>query len=300
MLDLPDIPLISPPQELPKDLLVIINPEPRLAIRYCPTESTDIYRLSRLDGFSPYISRILSQNHREKTIIVLYDSYASCLRTLHILYSLSGPTTDHTAKFLNAYRYYIQQIHPANATTIQPSKGENDRPVSFNLVLVLDSASLKSHPSRQSLQVQQFLRFVALKHGALVVVTHHAAGLLETPQELISPNLDPTPIILLQKLVQQKILAHIPLGWDLWSRIAILAKSAPHYNLWKSAEDIGRVNDEYNAFLEDKDANFTQLIHEFEPAKTTPDAEPRKDDMDGISLGELVKMAVFRDQQESS
>lgn len=251
---IPTIPTLDRVAEPPRDTVVIITSDSRLAIEYCPTEAADVYRFSQFRAFAPYISNVLTRQNGDAKVVIVLESILSLLDILHGLVAITTKKEIYDAKFLEAYRYYINQINPtANTATMIPTRGENDRPVSFDLVIIIDLASLGStHMSRESIMIQQVVRFIALKHGGLIIITPHLDRILAHPDRIGSSSLDPQPHFVQPKQVSSLkafICAYIPLGWDLWSRISILSKAGAHLKLWDSPEMISKVNDAYNEYL---------------------------------------------------
>lgn len=253
------------------------------------TKNHDIYLISNLNIFKDYVQKVILKNIQGKiTVFVVFNSLESFVPILAFLSSFNDieARQQQKQKYCDDYVYYLKQLQMVNgdgASDVYESdlhlySGQCDQPLPFELVVILDSQSLKGdHLSPRSISIQQLLRLLTLKHGGLFACISNTPQIMSKSDSVLDvllqigyqPNSSnnnehttrPKPIPIYQQSqvsANSDIKVHllIPKGWDSWNKIQILATSSiadtedPSYYTLSNEIDSNKLNLMYNTYLE--------------------------------------------------
>lgn len=234
------------PQILPQKQLLIVaiclkTSYESISIRYLTTDSHDIYIFARISLFQPYIMLLLQSCPTARIILINIDLHV----TLDTLKFLSQASTDIMKertkdRFIEQYRRFLLNLSNAPAPvdyTPRIPQGYGDKQLGYECYLIMDCSSEteSSIISAKSVALQQALRYTALKHGIAFASISGLQHLLEAPDQIVdlpSGMLEepPQPVLDLEDSASDAFKVHqrIPLGWDTYSKIMLVAKSLPH------------------------------------------------------------------------
>lgn len=246
-----------------KDVIIIIHQFATLSINYLYTNDYDICIISNLNIFEKYLRRELSQStHRKITVITVLSDIKVFIQTMIFLNSFDNDEgrLQNKNQFTEEYAYYLKEMqygddnsgYELNESELAFSPGQCDVPLPFELIVVLDTLELNDdHLSPRSVFLQQFFRFVSLKHGGIFVCTSNTTSLITDEKVILSFLLQighqgitktqqiqlnrPEPIALYQSSRDSNntnlyIRLLLPKGWDSWNKIQILATPAIYEN----------------------------------------------------------------------
>ena len=280
-----------------KDTIIVLHRYATLSINYLYTNNYDIYIISNLNIFENHLKRQLSQNTHEKvTVITILSDIEAFLQAIIFLNSFDNDEgrLENKNQFAEEYTYYLKEMQHEDDTggyeidesELKSSPGNCDVPLPFELVVVLDNADFKNdHLSARSVFLQQFLRFVSLKHGGTFVCTSNTQALMTSEKKILSFLLQighhnlthtqriqqrrPEPIAIYEsdkngdnENLQVRLLS--PKGWDSWNKIQILATTAIHekdnlkYHILSNENEFNKLNSLYNAYIDSINSHVHQ------------------------------------------
>lgn len=289
------------------NLVLIVHCTSTLAktIKYNFSDDLDLYVIYNLVVLNDYISKLLT-GHKDgeiKVVLVYYDlpDYLDAIRLL-----LKNSSDEQVKKHHNIYvELYKQQLTLLAGSTLPRGsastkynvtlpQGQSDKTIGFRTFMVFNVSHLQplDYILEGNCGIQQLLRFLALKHGAYFAAISGQLEEVEDPEkallmlstlqgELKKSNDEELQIFKSEgSPITDMLQLHqcLMLGWDLWSRIQLVAKLIPRTDespLLENDVETEELNDLYDEFLESSDERFVekakQLVgYEEEPQKPEP------------------------------
>lgn len=260
-------------------LICLTTPYYNLSVQYSSTATDDIYVFALVKLFSQHILLLLEKKSEPcPTVIAVNVDLESTIQALSLLskFRSSSELEESKSRYISQYKNNIlgSDGNAVSATVTENTKanlpeGHPDLSLGFNLLMVNDCSCETESTilSARSVALQQFLRLMALKHGSAFSSVSGLRNLLKDPSRISSlictesaqPVLDFTGAAETFRILQQ-----IPPGWDSFSKILLVARSAPHLPANTSLREeveINELSDVYNAWIDDTDRQelFTKL-----------------------------------------
>lgn len=259
------------------------------SINYFTEGKYEIYVMCNYSVYAKYLESLLQPNELETHLVPVFSSMEELYPLLYMINKIGGAPAGKTKlKFIDNLKYFMKvsslddnEDYDGDDIPINLSPGQAERPLNMDLIIVLDSDLFsQDHLLPYSVSTQQLLRFLSLQHsGSFAIVSgvqsfiSSGASILSLvkfidqsvegqPNESQSYNHPPEPISIYDEdgvFISDNLFVNIliPLGWDSWSKIEILAKSAAHggpqlskSRLLSSLEEIQEFNTLYEQFLD--------------------------------------------------
>lgn len=288
---------------MPRQTILVLSALKNLtystSIKYISDPTTDIYICSRIPLFRQYVADLLRKGPGRVTVLLIHeqiDVLVELLATLSVE-SSEFQVEQTTQSYTNEYKKVLNGFHEAAPNfhyTLPP--GQADLPLGFEVFILRDTSEVAElhYLSEESVALQQILRFVALKHGAVYAafsgissVVNSCSGIRalisSLSEELSSENLhiyDSHGVNVTGDLFLHQL---IPLGWDSWSKIEVLAKTIPRSSSRPliSEREIADLNDLYDKYFAGFADSAKLALHDYlrgileEPKKTEIGTEKR-------------------------
>ena len=262
-------------KEDPKELVLIIRNDGTTAVKYDCLDNYEVYTLCRYELFYEYIEDLIKRKWKKITIINIFNSFRSLIVLLKRLYLVNVELS-------------------SNQEFSEPQSVPNTKLTNCALSLGLQFINILPHSllepdllAPESVMIQQYLRFVDLKHGANLISTKDIASVLENPTKLIAQSLNVQPII----DTSQPLSLIIPSSWDSFNKITLLAKSSIYDDdrLLGSENDCNQLNMLYDSGFDGTDADMEMLLGRFEPLSHPQDVSRNPKEL--LTLNEMLKKA---------
>ncbi|KAK6456792.1 uncharacterized protein RJT20DRAFT_34425 [Scheffersomyces xylosifermentans] len=248
--------LIPPKAE--KNLVLVLSSGSRSAIDYSSSSKSEIYTITNSGAFLAYIKGLLKQRYTEVYVIVLFSHFKELVPLIRILRSVN---VEGAENYKQDFQKKPTAQNTSNSKPTDPdghsADEECDLPVPFQLFFILDSKILASDPiSTKSIALQQYLRFISVKHGASLVVAENTQDIIENPEDLIGLEMAAQPILELDNAAATNgilVNQYIPRAWDSWSKIILIAKSVGFLSpgsMLATTQDIQDFKILYNSYFE--------------------------------------------------
>lgn len=290
-----------------KRLLLILNctSKPGRSICYKFNKDTEVYIIYNFDLLQEYVKDLLKskQSDHEITILLIYQQIHALLDATKLLYLLTSD--EKRKKYLDRFKqlYKLQLAMLTGNTSQKPNtnfeirlpQGIADMTFGFETLFAYDVSGFRSldHLKVEKTGVQQLLRYLALKHGACYGAFSGPLTELENIEscqilisslkgELIKGN-DQHIFSNEGDSITEELSLHqsIPLGWDLWSKIQLVAKLIARSSDWHLLDEEVKVedlNDLYEEYVKGEDNQFqkkAELIVGYKEKPKMPEPEPR-------------------------
>jgi hypothetical protein len=238
-------------KEEPKELVLILRNDGISTVKYDCHDNVEVYTFCRYDFFLEYIEDLIKRRWKKTTIINKFDSFRPLillLKRLHLVHVEMTSKQDSTE---------TQNDPKSKVTNCAWSLG-------LQFINILPHSLLEPDLlAPGSVMIQQYLRFIDLKHGANLVSTKDMDSVLEEPTNLVSQIVNVQPII----DTSQPLSLIIPSSWDSFNKIILLAKSSIYEDdrLLGSELDCNQLNLLYDSGFDGTDAEMETLLARFEP-----------------------------------
>lgn len=242
-------------------------------IKFAYSANHEVYFVSRVPDFRQYLQSVMQKPHGAQTrVILINEDLGILIQMLHMIYrsGTESQRIDRKNAYLASYKQNIASVSDAArsaAFTVSLPQGHADFCVPFETLVLqnCDSVSEANCFSRNTIFTQQALRYLALKHGATFGAVSGVASVLDytpaleslishvflPPQDAKSHTFSPAGSLITNDAYSHQLLRQ---GWDSWSRILLVAKSAPVSSttglLLTSDGMIGELNDLYTDYIE--------------------------------------------------
>lgn len=279
-----------------KTVLILLGnrykPSNGTSIKYMKNEDHDIYVLSNYQVYIKYVESLLKETEtRDIHLLPVFNTFSELLNLLGILDKQGNPDHKNTYRnqFIDGYMHYLKSSieldDNEDAFEVKLSQGQADRPLSYNVTLLLDTESFaQDHLSTSSISVQQILRFIGLKHSTSLIAVSGILTLIKNDEAIrnllqivdhgkILDNIRreqsleqlqrPEPISIYDEagiFSSEGVFINllIPRGWDSWNKIELVAKSIIHdashilkTRLLISKDDFLQLDQLYNEYFID-------------------------------------------------
>lgn len=262
---------------------------------YYTTDEHEIYVICNYVVYIKFIELLITKDATAKvTVVVAYANLEELLELTRVLYQLGSDEKKqlHQKQWYQKHSQYLrpeEDYEQDSEIAFEVSPGQADKPLAVQTVFLIDDEIMeRDHLTPQSIAIQQILRFVALKHAASFVIITGLSSLISNEiaitsfvQKVYGSKLvEPISVYEDEGLkVTESIYVNtlIPLGWETWARIELLAKSGFHSGtesakLLSSEDSFAQLNQLYNAYL--GSGNSEEVVRFLEPV---PEVEPEKE-----------------------
>lgn len=247
---------------------------------YYATNDHEIYVICNFVVYSRFIESVIAKDlTRNVTVITAYTSYQDLFRLTKILHGIGSNERKQTYRnqwIERHHQFMSPQDYNSNAA-FKPDlgPGQADRPLAMGVLFLIDDETMgKDHLSSTSISTQQILRFIALKHSASFAIISGLKSLISDEMGIITflkkttgVGTEPVSIyedegLKVTEIVHIKTL--MPMGWDTWLRIELLAKAGFHTStqaakLLTCEQEFTELNLHYDNFLEKEGEVFDYL-----------------------------------------
>lgn len=308
-------------QQPRKDAILVFEGGPKASLSYAYNHLFDVYVCTKLSIFESYLERLLHNRGKEKIyVILLFSGFQELIEIIAVLEKTSTPESSkyYNDAYRRDYQYYLRQIQdePSQDTAVSflpLAKGQADRSLSFDVTFLINADLIKNIDSFSSINIQQKVRFIALKHGAATISVSIPEGYFEnadnvgqlvehldyektvtdTSKTIGSHDKHPRPLPIfdangIELLPDFQVHMLFPKGWDSWSKIQLLGTSlhaSSPGKLLASQKDMVELNSLYDAALtstgENSVSSVELLLQHLEPSTTNAiisSAEPPVDE----------------------
>lgn len=242
-------------REVVKDIILVFDSSNGLNINYHVTEEHEVYVISNYKPFESYISELINRGTKKLSVFVIFDDLYKFFTLLKFLYKFDKFKSYYADTFLDDYKFYISHLNEPNTTNeninILLKKSQCDKPLSFNLFVLLNSARFLDYNSSFNILIQQYVRFVTMKHGGTLIATQELDLVVPHLDDILKIDHDPQSTFneeMAFRLKDITVTLYIPRGWDSRNMITILGKSIIP-------------GDDRKLFLEDKDFDNFELLY---------------------------------------
>ncbi|ODV64642.1 hypothetical protein HYPBUDRAFT_96318, partial [Hyphopichia burtonii NRRL Y-1933] len=242
-------------------------------INYYTEGNHEIYVMCNYSVYAKYLESLLQPNELETHLVPVFSSIEELYPLLYMINKIGGAPAGKTKlKFIDNLKYFMKvssldddEDYDGDDIPINLSSGQAERPLNMDLIIVLDSDLFsQDHLLPYSVSTQQLLRFLSLQHSGSFAIVSGVQSFISSGASILSLsyNHPPEPISIYDEdgvFISDNLFVNIliPLGWDSWSKIEILAKSAAHggpqlskSRLLSSLEEIQEFNTLYEQFLD--------------------------------------------------
>lgn len=278
MSELDQLPGLAPTREYIVIIICLAKSAYGTSIKYALDSGHEVYVISRVPSFAFYLEKLMVQMVKlPKVRFFLVNNDMNILvDVLRLILRKSVPDLilQRREEYLAKYRANLLKISGHSApsgpefhVTLPP--GHADLPQAFDLVIIQNSDEIdeSNYLEEKHVFTQQALRFIALKHGvrfasvsgieSLIHDTHTMIAFTNRLfQELIGADSviykpEGLPVAGLVYLHQ-----FIPIGWDAWNKIMLVAKSVPRHAEMLSLITTEVQMDEFNDTYDDSFADL--------------------------------------------
>lgn len=238
---------------------------------YYTTNDHEIYVIYNFVVYTKFIESVIAKdNNKNVTVIAVYTNLQDLFRLTKILHRIGSDELKqtHQSQWIKRHHQFMSpQDYDSNATfNPELGPGHADKPLAMEVIFLFDDKTMgKDHLSPTSISTQQILRFIALKHSASFVIISGLKSLASDEMAIIAllqkttgAGIEPMSIyedegLKVTEIVHIKTL--IPMGWDTWTRIELLAKAGFHTStqaakLLACEQDFTDLNQHYDTFLQ--------------------------------------------------
>lgn len=291
-----------------KDIVIVFQGGRQTSLSYVYNKSFDVYICTKFSIFRDHLERLLHEQKAERRVhvILLFSDFQELLEVIMVLEKASTPESSkhYVEVYQSAYHHYLRQIQDGHLPEILTqvillAKGQADRPLSFNLILLVDADVIKNADSFTSVNIQQKVRFIALKHGAPTISVSlpeayfdnadNVAQMVEylertetttgpSKQLVFSERVKAMPIFDAEgEEPVPNVHVHLlfPRGWDSWSKIQLLGTSlqcSGSEKLLTTPSEMAELNAQYDEVLsstaENVEPSLEVLLQQFAPSST--------------------------------
>lgn len=262
---------IVPPKALRNVILVILY-GPELSINYSSSASSETFIITNPNTFLTYIERLFTKDYKEIIVVPVFNTFSDLIPLLKFLRKANlSQRAVYKEIYDQKYKLVLQLIQGESniLASVAYSEGQYDLPICCNLFFVLDSNSLDSdHLSLKNLLIQQYLRFIALQHGAHALAIANFDDFLKCPEQILDFHHTAKPIYG-DPSTQGYLLLNlsIPVAWDSWAKILPLSRSVIQQSGKKyltSEDDLKKFQLSYVSYFEE-DKPIEQVLDFVEP-----------------------------------
>ncbi|ODV77554.1 uncharacterized protein CANTADRAFT_315418 [Suhomyces tanzawaensis NRRL Y-17324] len=253
------------PTASPSPVVLIIRWASKLSIEFFPSSECDVYIITNPKSFLSYIQKLV-EPVEDLSIVTIFSGLENLVEALKFLAQFTSNESKYRTIYENNCRHHSKAYRlEESELPLVMSEGQYDLPLAFNLSIILDSKDLDDHLAAKSVVLQQYLRLIALKHGGLLLSLQDLSEVLKTPQKLFQFNPQAKPIYDSSQTVEQDgidVVLNIPSGWDSWTKIILLAKSAifqDNPSLMLDEKSLREANKTYDDYFE-ADGNLETLM----------------------------------------
>ncbi|KAM9929930.1 hypothetical protein OXX59_000876 [Metschnikowia pulcherrima] len=274
MTSIDSLPGLSPTREYTVIIICSAQTAYDTSIRYVSEGSHDIYVISRVYSFFTYLEKLVEQmTNVPKARLILVNHNMNVLVDVLRLITRKSPTELTKLQRDKYIMSYKENMLKSSGTAsdlgsdfhVTLPSGHADVTSGFDLAIIQDCAEIDdiNHISEKNVFTQQALRFMALKHGARFAAVSGFQDLIQNAVTMISltnrlfQNSHGTTLVVYKAegipfTEIASIHQYIPVGWDSWSKVILVAKSIPQFSKYKKLltmdvhlEELNDAYDEY-------------------------------------------------------
>lgn len=211
-------------------IVIVCLKEPVLRYLHSGKEEIHVISASWARQYIPTLAR------QDATVVVIHKDLHLTVDTLAALYHERSHSD--SSEYLDHYKRAIAPDSDISKVHVSLPRGHCDLPMKGPVYLVVDGDGFDPLDER-NVATQQILRFAALKHGARFSAASGLLRVLRSPASILSlldTLQDPKQSRYIydspdESEDQLVIHQNLPLGWDSWNRIRLLATSIPASDL---------------------------------------------------------------------